>query len=259
MQMMKIKTLLAALLFSLALIPLAAPAQDHADRHASVNQHGDHVMGFSHETTTHHFRLYADGGAIEVQAHDPHDKAGRKQIQLHLAHIAPLFAAGDFNAPMLVHSQTPPGVPELQARKAEVSYVFAKTSRGGVIRITTRSAQALLAVHRFLRFQISDHQTGDSLELSAPGGKQLCRAALNPHRAPWLVVRHPHVCQAVNMAFRAHRGRRHFACFFAAGEHLHARSHRHITLQQMARHPEPHQELIHMAARPDPLHNSWPR
>jgi len=39
--------------------------------HDAVNQHGDQVMGFSHEKTTHHFRLYADGGAIEVTANDP--------------------------------------------------------------------------------------------------------------------------------------------------------------------------------------------
>lgn len=168
---MKSQTLPATLLFSLLLSSLAASAQDHADHHASVNQHGDQVMGFSHETTTHHFRLYADGGGIEVQTNSPHDNAGRNQIQQHLAHIAPLFAAGDFSATILVHSETPPGVPELQARKAEVSYVFAKTSRGGVIRITTESAPALLAIHQFLRFQISDHQTGDSLELSAPGSK----------------------------------------------------------------------------------------
>jgi hypothetical protein len=30
-------------------------------------------MGFSHDKTTHHFRLYPDGGAIEVTADDPND------------------------------------------------------------------------------------------------------------------------------------------------------------------------------------------
>ena len=34
--------------------------------HEGVEQRGDEVMGFSHEKTTHHFRLYADGGAIEA-------------------------------------------------------------------------------------------------------------------------------------------------------------------------------------------------
>ena len=32
-----------------------------------MNERGDHVMGFDHTKTTHHFRLLADGGSIEVQ------------------------------------------------------------------------------------------------------------------------------------------------------------------------------------------------
>ena len=36
------------------------------DRLADVNQRGDHAMGFAHEKTTHHFRLYPDGGAIVI-------------------------------------------------------------------------------------------------------------------------------------------------------------------------------------------------
>ncbi|SPE25161.1 conserved exported hypothetical protein [Candidatus Sulfopaludibacter sp. SbA3] len=46
-------------------------------QHAEMNNRGDRVMGFSHEKTTHHFRLYADGGAIEVTANDPRDTASR--------------------------------------------------------------------------------------------------------------------------------------------------------------------------------------
>jgi len=30
-------------------------------------------MGFSHDKTTHHFRLYADSGAIEVNVDDSKD------------------------------------------------------------------------------------------------------------------------------------------------------------------------------------------
>lgn len=49
---------------------------DHAHgQHAEMNSRSDHVMGFSHEKTTHHFRLYLDGGSIEVQANEPQDTA----------------------------------------------------------------------------------------------------------------------------------------------------------------------------------------
>jgi hypothetical protein len=129
--------------------------------HDAVDKRGDHVMGFSHEKTTHHFRLYKDGGAIEVTANDPKDASSRDQIQMHLGHIAKMFAAGDFNAPMLIHDRVPPGVPVMQKLKAEIQYEFQKTERGGTVRITTANAEAVEAVHEFLRFQIDDHRTGD--------------------------------------------------------------------------------------------------
>jgi hypothetical protein len=154
---MKFTILSVALAFA-----CASNARQTADHHDSVNQHGDHVMGFSHEKTTHHFRLYADGGAIEVTANDPNDTGSRDQIRMHLAHIAGMFAAGDFNAPMLIHGEVPPGVPVLRELKGDVKYKFEKLDRGGRVRISTKNADALRAVHEFLRFQISDHQTGDA-------------------------------------------------------------------------------------------------
>lgn len=172
---MKSRTLLVLLAATLVAAGRSA-AQDKPDRedaathshHAGVNQRGDHVMGFSHERTTHHFRLFADGGAIEVEANDPKDIASRDQIRAHLGHIAQMFAAGDFNSPMLIHDRVPPGVPTLQQLKGAVSYRFEKADRGGRVRITTPNGEALRAVHEFLRFQITDHQTGDSLQVAEP-------------------------------------------------------------------------------------------
>jgi hypothetical protein len=129
--------------------------------HDAVDKRGDHVMGFSREKTTHHFRLYKDGGAIEVTANDIKDTESRDQIQMHLGHIAKVFADGDFNAPMLIHDRVPPGVPVMQRLKAEIKYEFQKTDRGGTVRITTSNSEARKAVHEFLRFQIDDHRTGD--------------------------------------------------------------------------------------------------
>lgn len=141
----------------------AAWAQDM--HHDAVDQRGDHVMGFSHEKTTHHFRLSADGGAIEVTANDPKDKESRDQIRMHLSHIAKMFGDGNFQAPMLIHDRTPPGTPVLQRLKSEVRYTYADIDRGGRVRIETKNAEALAAVHEFLRFQIADHRTGDPTEV----------------------------------------------------------------------------------------------
>ena len=129
--------------------------------HDGVNERGDKVMGFSHDKTTHHFLLYDDGGAIAVTANDPADTASRDQIQMHLKHISQMFSAGNFKAPMLIHDQVPPGVPTLQKLKADVRYDYEKTTNGASVQIRTTNPEALKAVHEFLRFQISDHKTGD--------------------------------------------------------------------------------------------------
>ena len=74
-----------------------------------MNKRGDHVMGFDHLKTSHHFRLLSDGGAIEIIANSADDIESRDQIRMHLGHIAKMFAEGNFNAPMLIHDQTPLG------------------------------------------------------------------------------------------------------------------------------------------------------
>ena len=82
----------------------------HEQRKASqgVVERGDKVMGFSHEKTMHHFRLYSDGGAIEAESNDSQDATSRDEIRSHFGHIAKMFAAGDFSSPMLIHAQNPP-------------------------------------------------------------------------------------------------------------------------------------------------------
>ena len=142
-----------------------AAAQD--DHHKGVAERGDHVMGFSHEKTAHHFRLFADGGAIEAGANDAQDIASRDAIRAHFGHIVTMFAAGDFSAPMLIHTQNPPGTETMKKLREQIQYKLENSERGGRIRITTKNAEALQAVHTFLRFQITDHQTGDSTEITA--------------------------------------------------------------------------------------------
>jgi len=150
-------------LLAAVLLASAALAQTHHPEahHEAVNKRGDHVMGFSHEKTTHHFRLLADGGAIEVTANDAKDTASRDQIRSPLTHIAQMFGEGNFRAPMLIHDQVPPGVPVLKERKDKVSYRYEEITNGARIKITTADIQALSATHDFLKFQIEDHKTGD--------------------------------------------------------------------------------------------------
>ena len=146
------------LLLTLLCLPAFAQ-QSHQD---SVNQRGDQTMGFSHDLTTHHFRLLKDGGEIIVLANDPQDKATIDQIRLHLSHLVGMFSNGKFDAPMFIHSTNPPGVATMARLKSDIRYTVSEIDRGGRIRIEASSPETIDAVHAFLLFQIIDHKTGDS-------------------------------------------------------------------------------------------------
>ena len=76
-----------------------------------------------------------------------------------------MFAEGNFKIPMFVHDQTPPGVEIMQRHKGEIQYAFEETERGARIRLTTKNEDTRSAIHDFLRFQISEHKTGDRTEI----------------------------------------------------------------------------------------------
>ena len=138
------------------------------DHHSSADKRGAMVMGFDQEATAHHFLLFSDGGAIDVSVKDPSDAKNRDAIRSHLPHIAMMFGEGNFEAPMLVHdSKNVPGTHEMAKRKDDIRYQYVGTPNGGRVNIVTTDADALAAVHAFLKFQIADHKTGDPLTVGA--------------------------------------------------------------------------------------------
>lgn len=156
----------------MTLAVLLVRAQQQHEMHGSMtpqqmeemHKRGNKAMGFDQHKTTHHFLLASDGGSIQVEANAATDTASRDQIRQHLRHIATRFKEGDFEVPMLVHAKNPPGTEVMQRLKGDISYKFKELDKGGSIRITTSDSEALQAVHDFLRFQIKEHMTGDSLE-----------------------------------------------------------------------------------------------
>lgn len=149
------------------LLGLCAYAQKTPDpQHEGVVERGDQVMGFSHEKTVHHFRLTPDGGTIEALATNPSDSASRDQIRTHLEHIAQMFRTGNFNAPMLIHARTPPGVSTMKKLRKDIRYNVEDTQNGARVNLHSRNRQAVAAIHDFLKFQIQDHQTGDPLTIT---------------------------------------------------------------------------------------------
>lgn len=157
----------------LAVCSMAAMATivGSAQQTTSMDARGAMVMGFDQKKTTHHFRLYEDGGAIDVSVNDLKDATNRDAIRAHLPHIAQMFGGGNFDAPMEVHAQHVPGTEELAKLKDRVSYTYVETPGGGRVDIVTKDKDALAAVHKFLTFQISDHKTGDATRVTKrPGG-----------------------------------------------------------------------------------------
>jgi hypothetical protein len=130
-------------------------------KEAEMKQHGQMAMGFDQDKATHHFTLTDNGGAIAVSANDAADQTTRDQIRSHLQEIATAFGQGDFQKPLMTHSEMPPGVATMQRLKAAIVYTFEATERGGVVRIVTSNADARDAIHDFLRYQIKEHATGD--------------------------------------------------------------------------------------------------
>jgi hypothetical protein len=133
------------------------------DPHHAMDARGAAVMGFDQQATAHHFYLYEDGGAIDIAVKDASDAADLAAIRSHLPHIAAMFAAGDFDAPMLVHDSTHvPGTDVLARRKDSIRYSYRATPGGGRVDIVTTDAAALEALHHFLAYQIQEHRTGDA-------------------------------------------------------------------------------------------------
>jgi hypothetical protein len=140
-------------------------AQHTAAKHTEVDQRGDRVMGFSHETTKHTFRLLDDGGAVEVRATKEKDAETIAQIRGHMKEIAADFTSGNFTKPEEIHAGMPDGVDVMTALGNAVTYRYEELESGARVRITTRDTRGIDAVHRFLRFQIGDHHTGDSTKV----------------------------------------------------------------------------------------------
>jgi hypothetical protein len=162
------RTLASTLLF-LALPIAAQPAaeekscplhaQHQAEKAKELDARGDRVMGFEHTRTTHRFLIEPDGGAVQVEVNDASDSESLGQIRRHLAQVAESFARGDFSMPLAIHDRVLPGVPEMTRLAGAIQYRYEEIEMGARVRVSTRDAAALAAIHAFLEAQIVDHRT----------------------------------------------------------------------------------------------------
>ena len=146
------------MILTLLLLAQMSCSEHHAH---GVDQRGDAAMGFSHQATKHAFRPMRDGGAIEVRALDGKDTKSIEAIRAHLQQITKSFAEGDFAKPEFIHDQLPDGATEMRDLRNVIRYRYEELDRGGRVRISTADRRAVLAIHRFLRFQNTEHRTAD--------------------------------------------------------------------------------------------------
>jgi hypothetical protein len=124
---------------------------------AGVQARGADVMGVDQYTSSHVFEALPDGGRIVLQR-DVADAEGEAIIRAHLRDIVARFTKGDFSLPGQVHGMVVAGTGVMAERKRRIRYVMEPLPRGGQVRIVTRDATALKAVHEFLAFQRMDHR-----------------------------------------------------------------------------------------------------
>jgi hypothetical protein len=131
----------------------------------ALKQRGTEAMGFDQDAATHHFRLTPTGGAIEVTVESGSDDSVVAAVRNHLRSIASEFAQGDFGKPVATHGEAPAGVAVMQKSGAAITYRYEDLPRGGTVRMAATDGRAVQAIHQFLRYQITEHRTGDPLEV----------------------------------------------------------------------------------------------
>ena len=165
---MKLHVILMALTLPLAAqhpqMPAGMSHEEHLkqmQKDEALKKRGAAAMGFDQDATTHHFRIAANGGSIEVTVRKADDSQTLAAVRSHLRTIASQFAAGEFDKPLQTHGEVPPGVEQMRQSKDRITYRYEDLPQGGAVRIATSDARALDAVRAFLRYQIAEHHTGD--------------------------------------------------------------------------------------------------
>src|SRR5262245_43393901 len=125
------------------------------EKDEALKKRGAEAMGFDQDAVTHHFRLAPSGGSVEVTVKNEKDEAVIAAVRSHLRSIADDFARGVFDKPFQTHAEIPPGVPEMQKDRQKITYRYEDLPQGGAVRIDTKNARALEALHAFLRYQIT--------------------------------------------------------------------------------------------------------
>lgn len=156
----------------LVLMLLAAPGTILVAQHDSTHHHppadtaflkmqerGKTAMNVDQNMATHRFSSLPDGGQIELTSNTD-DTSAVNGIRRHIADIRKAFSTGDFSTPAFVHMQAVPGTSVMAAKAALIKYAVKAVARGARLRMITKDAEALAAIHEFMEFQRTEHHAG---------------------------------------------------------------------------------------------------
>jgi hypothetical protein len=128
------------------------------ERQAEVSARGAEVMPFKLSATTHVFTKTPGGALQTVVVKDPNDAEQIQLIRRHLSDIADRFSRGDFSGPTEVHGVQMPGLADLEkAKPGEISVHYEDLVNGGQIEYSTHKADLIVALHKWIDAQLSDH------------------------------------------------------------------------------------------------------
>jgi hypothetical protein len=128
-----------------------------ASRQAMVHEQGSVVMPFDLNRTTHVFKTTEIGGIETVIAKDAAESEQIALIQQHLEHEVLRFREGDFGDPATIHGTGMPGLTELAAGAANITFSYAALPNGAQISYATKDPRLVDALHRWFAAQLADH------------------------------------------------------------------------------------------------------
>ena len=149
-------SIMAAILITLGVLA-ATGMLARGNRQAMIHAQGGTVMPFDLDRTTHVFTITDTGGIETVIAKDAADSEQIALIQQHLQHEAMQFRAGDFGDPATIHGATMPGLSELAAGAANITFSYAALPNGAQISYKTNEPRMVDALHRWFAAQLADH------------------------------------------------------------------------------------------------------
>jgi hypothetical protein len=147
-----------AVLASLA----AAQAAPTPDPEQEMNSRFSKAVGVPLDKFILHYYLVKNGGVVELAAKDPSDTSTIEAIQKYLQGQKELWEKGKETVVTDIHGKFPEPAATMKKLRNEITFYMAKTDAGGVLRMFSINDQARVAIQDYMKFEISEHKTGDS-------------------------------------------------------------------------------------------------